>query len=551
MAEFAFKISLVDMMRKLCYGYEKPIDYLDTYISNLYSPGRDIEINVAPDRIEISSCHPINYDFMKGISNKSILLLAKAIPPSMEYATVEIKSGDRKIFINEQRNITEVRNRVNMDALSRTGENPLTRPSLEDFHRCIDLAALIEREEEMKHRDKPHSSVNIRRSDENSPAACKKEIERLRKNYRSSDLEISINGEPLAGMSGHRFRFDHGEFSGEVEYNPLKKGEIHYFKDGRYISSEGFARGIEAYLYRHSLPITITKSKVITKGNGAESHKRLEASLEKALANYIVSSEAGVLNDSSIASYQTLLRMVLDKYKSNENIKSRVRDNIRFRVSHDEYSSDCSVASVLKNPLRDIWSGDEQLFEYLTGKNLSVLRREERERIRKEQERLRRLEELRLERERAAREAQRLVMSQKAAKEERPSTLWGRAPGGSRHDYSAKPLSSNPGKDLPEQPEDGGSLPDGNDCLNDINSLSQVDLSNKIENICSLLGDIEIAGYDGSTLTMDGPRLYIPSRILAEHDICTLAAMAVEHVETDRRKQLKLYQNIAKAVQRS
>ena len=533
-------------MRKLCYGYEQPIDYLDNLISQLYSPGGDIKISLAQGRIEVSSCHPINRDFIDGIANKSILLLAKAIPPSMEYATVEIRSGDRKILINEQRNITEVRNKVNLDALSCTGENPLTRPSLEDFHRCISLVALIECEEEMKQRDKPYSSVNISRSEEKSLDDCKKEIERLRKNYRSSDLEISINGEPLAGMTSLRFGFDDGEFSGEVEYNPLKKGEIHYFRDGRYISSEGFARGIEAYLYRHSLPITITKSKVITKGNGAQSHKRLEASLEKALADYIVSAEAGVLNDSSIASYQTLLRMVLDKYKSNEDIKARVRDNIRFRVSHDEYSSDCSVAAVLKNPLRDIWSGDEHLFEYLTGKNLSVLRKEERERIRKEQERLRRLEEQRLTRERAAREAKRAAMAQRAANEaESPATLRVRAPKGSRHDYGAKPLPSNPENDQPDQPENDDLLQGDND------SLSQIDISNKIEDICLLLGDMEIAAYDGSAIMMQGPRLCIPSRILADQDACTLAAMAVEHIETDRRRQLKLYQNIAKAVQRS
>lgn len=292
-----FKLSLVDMIKKIRYNYEYPVDYIDVFISSAYHPGRNVDITLADDLIEARCSGSVDMQFLEKLEKKEILALASVIPPTKAYEKVEMRSRGKCVCIGSDRQVS-------------TGSC--------DAEEGLSLVIW-----KMKNEDEG--------KDEESNSEISEEQKRIKDLYTGSDMHFTLNDEPLPPKRAHDFPFEEAGFRGIISYNPYSRGEINYFANGRRITSEDFLSGIDIYLHRHSLKHTITKSRVLTRrGAGKREYERLQQALPKLLLSYLNSGTIDEIRKESISSYQTILRSVFRKYFGNADITDYVKKNIRF-----------------------------------------------------------------------------------------------------------------------------------------------------------------------------------------------------------------------------
>ena len=323
MSGFAFRISLVDMVRKLRYRYEQPVDYLDNFVSRLYTPGGEIGFELSEDHILLKSNHDLDPGFIEEIKGNGLLAISAIMPPVSDYQAVEILTNDRRIGIDKKRNISI---------------EPYGMP-------------------------KRGFTLDISRKTEDTIA----EVRRLKRLYSNSDLEIAINGAGLEKSKSNSHQFSEEGFSGEIFYNPYSRGELHFFSAGRYISSKLFLPGIDVLLYNHPFPATITKTRTITEGRMHDEYARLESLMPRIVLAYLKSDEAKNLRIGSEASFQTMLRSVLMRYSDDEAIASQARKEIIFADSSGRFNPKYSLEYISAHNIRLLSSQDRIIYRLFYG----------------------------------------------------------------------------------------------------------------------------------------------------------------------------------------
>lgn len=259
--QFAFDVSIPDMIRKLGSRDKNIIDYLDTIVSRMYSPGAVIEINIDGEMITLASTSSMDSSFLDDLVARNSIALASVIPPAPEYETVEILSGDVRVFIDRIRNVKITGSVKNGSCVS--------------INRCAE--------------------------------STKDELNRLTELYSGSDLEVFINGQAVSQGSPYAFAFNVQGFRGTVAFDSFSQGGLHFFYRGRRISSQPLVGAVDFNLHAHGLLPTITKSKIITTGTASEEYKRLQEALPVIFLDYLESEQVKNLRSASEASYQTLL----------------------------------------------------------------------------------------------------------------------------------------------------------------------------------------------------------------------------------------------------
>src|ERR1051326_1002701 len=99
MNQFAFRVSWSDLIRKIGYRYEHPVDYVSCLIDRFYDPGARVNIVVDPSRIEVKSDSTTHASHLDQALKGSPLDSTFVIPPVTEYAAVRILSGRRGIVV--------------------------------------------------------------------------------------------------------------------------------------------------------------------------------------------------------------------------------------------------------------------------------------------------------------------------------------------------------------------------------------------------------------------------------------------------------------------
>lgn len=304
-SQFAFKVSLVDMIRKIRYRYANPIDYLDSIVERFYAPAAEVDMDVADDVINISSSAQIPDEFFQALAQGKYIITASVIPPTAEYGSVSIYSGENTANISQDRKIKVGKNEHLMG-----------------------------------------TSVVISRIDAN----VDKEIQRLKSIYTGSDLVVTLQGEKLAVDAFH-FRID--GFRGAIAYEPLSLGGVHYFYHGRRVSSEPLVSAVDIYLYEHPFLPTLTKTKVITGGKSSRNHQRFLELLPDALLEYLRSAEALDLRQRSETSYRLMLTSILDTYGDNPQIMQFARENLGVEPEVLRYVGSILGTKVVPSPSCD------------------------------------------------------------------------------------------------------------------------------------------------------------------------------------------------------
>jgi hypothetical protein len=316
---FAFKVSLQDMIRKLRYRYEQPIDYLNNFVELLHAPGSPVDITITDKRIELHSPRVLDDVVMNNIREQKLLTITSLIPPSAEYHSIDLRTGDLQVTIDAERHV----------ATAHTNAS--------GTHLVIE-------------RDGNEQVVNS-------------DVSRLRRWHTNSDLATSINGESLQNEVGTMF--EAGNIRGKIAYNPRSKGGLHFFKRGIYIASKPFASGIDVQLYNHDLETTVTRSRVITKGRGKAAFEKLEEAMPKILLGYLRSDEVTQLRATSEESYQTILRTVFERYHENPEIVAYARANIRFARADGSINTSKTLSSTGGLSL-----AEQKLHAQLTGQQI-------------------------------------------------------------------------------------------------------------------------------------------------------------------------------------
>ena len=277
--KFAFKLSIVDLIRKLRHRYDHPLDYLDNFISRLYKEGEEVNISLTNSEIRVESPASIDDLFLDELEQNSILTAAAVIPPVSEYTSVELRSGEKVIEIREDRKVK-----------AKNVEKPLSGTQI-----------VIKRE----------------RSDQS-------ENDRIVELYDHSDLNVKVNGKKLESSENHQFNFSKDGFKGTITYNPFHEGGLHFFQNGRYVSTEPLVPGLELHLYEHGFQPTITKSRMITRGRGKKEHQRLEENIQEILLSYLQSEAVDSLRQKSERSYQTILRAILPEFHEDKKLREYI-----------------------------------------------------------------------------------------------------------------------------------------------------------------------------------------------------------------------------------
>lgn len=301
----AFTVSLGDMIRKLGYRYERPIDYLGSFVSALYAPGREVDIRLSDHAITLTSPGSLDEGFLDDIVNKKILALCDVIPPIKEYRSVTIQSGTRMIVIDENRNIEQY-------------ESP----------REVGVEITIQRDE----------------------LEVEPETERIQRLYIGSDLEMRLGGEQLSRQPPGSFHFDQDGFVGQIDYNPLTNGGVCYFAQGRFVTHEPNVRGVNINLHQHELQATITKSNIIKSGKGKKAYEAWKKALPNILLSFLQSEEVTTLRDGSELAYQTLLRSVMREYRGDPVLHDHLIDNLRFSDNKGRIRKRYTAAYVEAHP---------------------------------------------------------------------------------------------------------------------------------------------------------------------------------------------------------
>jgi hypothetical protein len=289
--KFAFKLSAVDLIRKLRHRYDHPLDYLDNFVSRLYKEGEEVDISLTDSEIRVESPASIDELLLDELEQNSILTVAAVIPPVSEYTSVELRSGDKVIKIGEDRKV-EVEK----------AQNP-----------------------------QPGTQIVINRERKD-----RSEKNRILELYDHSDLKVKVNGKKLKSSENHQFSFNRDGFKGTLTYNPLCEGGLHFFQNGRYVSTEPLVPGLELHLYEHGFQPTITKSRMITRGRGKKEHQRLEENIPEILLSYLQSKAVDSLRQKSERSYQTILRAILPEFHQDEKLRAYIKENISDLAEREE-----------------------------------------------------------------------------------------------------------------------------------------------------------------------------------------------------------------------
>lgn len=316
----AFRVSFADWFRKLNYTYENPIDFLHNFISLLYSPGAVVTINQTDEAIGLSAEGTIDDRFFEGARGKDVGVLAKIVPPVVAYEALTLGSGNKVLTIR--------------------GES-----------RDLEVITAAERLE-------GRTELTVTRK-----GSLPQEAARLEWLFRGSDLDVILNGSRLTS-SKDGFDFQQGEVRGRAKYNPSREGELLFYDRGRYVSSLPFIPGVEIFLYAHGLPTTVTKSKVITRGAGKEAFERLQGFLPSLMAQALRSPYAQSLSEES---YQTLIRVIFDRFKDNKEISDVVRENIRLADLSGNINPSWSISFLTENPGMEVSPLELKLYKQLTG----------------------------------------------------------------------------------------------------------------------------------------------------------------------------------------
>ena len=104
----AFKLSIENMIRKLRYNYEEPIDFLCNIMDQMYDAKGNLEIRVGDDShglnqtnyLHIHSNTSLDKNFLEEVRGEDVLALANIIPPSTDFESLEICSDNYHIKIN-------------------------------------------------------------------------------------------------------------------------------------------------------------------------------------------------------------------------------------------------------------------------------------------------------------------------------------------------------------------------------------------------------------------------------------------------------------------
>ena len=273
--QFAFKVSTEDLIRRVRFRYENPIDYVHNFVEWIYRPGAQIDIELDSEQISISSGELFPDEVFRNISN--IEYLAKLIPPIPQFENVTLRSGQAQLEINQDRNVN------------------LTESNY--F---------------------PGTNVTIQRINSN----VKSEDERLEKLYSDSDLSVILDGDNLDAENAHPF--SSGDLCGIIFYDSLSSGGLNYFSKGRFIFSEPFAPGINLNLHSHPFKTTITNSRAVL---NKDERKYLMDALPKVVLDYLASEPAKLIRGNSETSYQALLSSAVFKFGNVPKIRDFANSN--------------------------------------------------------------------------------------------------------------------------------------------------------------------------------------------------------------------------------
>ncbi|MBI1970727.1 hypothetical protein HYS47_03200 [Candidatus Woesearchaeota archaeon] len=343
MKQFAFRVSLTDMIRKLRYRYDNPIDYLGTFVDALYVPGVAVDIAVDAEKIELKSPAKLDGKLIEALEQHNLLAMASLLPPVQEYEEVTIKSGEKRVVIGADRKV-----HVHSSADSKT--------------------ATGEQEGGQDPDTKADANVNgthvvIRRKDGDGKAQ-QAELERVCDLYKGSDLAVTVQGKSeTKDARTAAMGFDRDGFRGSVWYAPTKNGGIHYFHRGRFVNSEDAVAGVNICLYNHPFQPTVTKSRMITRGRAKEHHEKLQQIIPGILLDYLTSPQIETLRKESERSYQTLLRSIARRYMGHDVILEHVEQNLLFPNDDGDYTLHLHEVDAPKN-------GDAELWKALTGNDL-------------------------------------------------------------------------------------------------------------------------------------------------------------------------------------
>ncbi|MBW2976719.1 hypothetical protein KY347_04705 [Candidatus Woesearchaeota archaeon] len=321
---FAFKLSLLDWIRKLNSNYEDPVDFLSNFVSLFYEHGATVDIHICDDAIELEGSGTIEDKLFENVKHGNFRELTTVIPPVKDYEELTLKSGNWVLKIDGERNM-----------------------GVEKTHN-------------------PDNGTRLLIKRNNPP---KGEIDRLCHLYRGSDLEVKVNGKPLT-VYDNAFEFQKDAFCGRVVYKSTTEGRIHFFERGRYISNIPFLPGVDMALHDHNIPTTLTKSRVITSGKGKEQYDRFQQALPLIMTEFLKSDYVSSLREKSERSYQTLLRTVFNRFKDNREICDIVRENICFADTTGKINIEYSIENLGKNLGLEI--SEPELYKELTGKTFLV-----------------------------------------------------------------------------------------------------------------------------------------------------------------------------------
>ena len=286
---FAFNVSLVDMIRKIRYRYEHEVDYLDSIIERGYEKGAEVDIKIGIEEIVIESTSNYCENSIDEIEEKKIMAIAAILPPLKEYKEIKIRCGKKRISIDENRKI---------EVEDKDDETAGFRCEIKLADEFLD--------------DKKVESYKVR----------------LQKLYEGSDMNVTINEKIVSQNEKDGFDFERDGFSGTINYNPNSNGGLHYYVKGRWVDCEKIIEGVNINLHEHGFLPTVTKSRIMTKGNSSDRYKSLEKILPSLILEYLKSPVAQKIKEESIGNYQTLLRTVIKSFGSDDQIYEYVKDEV-------------------------------------------------------------------------------------------------------------------------------------------------------------------------------------------------------------------------------
>ena len=291
MNEFAFRVSWTDLIRKIGYRYEHPVDYVASLIGKLYDPGARVDITLDPSTIEVRSDAPTAASVFDEALKGSPLDSTFVIPPVSEYAAVRILSGRRGILVDIERDIH--------------------RADPDEYHHGTVITIL---------RDQRAPRDGCRQDGDSAVLGA-----RLESLYWGSDLRVTVNGRALHIQA---YKFKTGVIEGAVCYDPTRDGCIRYYAQGRFIEREPFIDGVDILVHRHPFRTTLTNSHLIRSG---EEHLQMQRQLPDIMAGYLESPQVLELAKRSPYSSRVLCQTILSRFPQDERLRL-----LADRLAHPE-----------------------------------------------------------------------------------------------------------------------------------------------------------------------------------------------------------------------